>query len=189
MSRKLPMIILKHKKGFTLIELLVVLGILGILAAALLAAINPVEQLRKASDASLESIASEYVSAANSYYTANQAYPWFAAANGGSACNGATGTAPSAVALNNATFAACTTDFINAGELKSSFTSTSNLGSIVINNPSGQSPTDTSSLAICFLPQSHSVQSNPNTKYTNTGAAGTTCISAGGTTACYWCAQ
>lgn len=178
-----------NKKGFTLIELLVVLGILGILAAALLAAINPVEQLRKAQDASLEELASQYVSASARYYTTNNAYPWFTAANGGTLCNGATGTAPSDVVLNNATFAACTTVFINSGELKSSFTNATNLGSAFVSSPGGQAPTDTSSVAVCFLPQSHSVQANPNTKYTNTGAAGTGCISSGGSTACYWCAQ
>lgn len=179
-----------NRKGFTLIELLVVLGILGILAAALLAAINPVEQLRKAQDASLEELSSQYVSASSRYYSTNNAYPWFAAANGGTACNGATGTAPSSVLLNNATFAACTTIFINSGELKSSFNNATNLGSVSISSPGGQAPTDTSSVAVCFQPQSHSVQANPNTKYTSTGAAGTNCLGTGGTsTTCYWCAQ
>ena len=188
MFRKL--LTFKKEKGFTLIELLVVLGILGILAAALLAAINPVEQLKKAQDASLEELASQYVSATSRYYSTNNAYPWFAAANGGTACNGATGTAPSNVVLNNATFQACTTVFINAGELKSSFSNASNLGSLSISSPGGQAPTDASSVAVCFQPQSHSVQANPNTKYSSTGGAGANCLGTGGSsTTCYWCAQ
>jgi type IV pilus assembly protein PilE len=180
----------RYKKGFTLIELLVVLGILGILAAALLAAINPVEQLRKAQDASLEELASQYVSATARYYSTNNAYPWYTVANGGTLCNGATGTAPSNVALTNATFTACTTVFVNSGELKSSFNNATNLGSASISSPGGQAPTDTSSVAVCFQPQSHSVQANPNTKYTSTGGAGLNCLGTGGTsTTCYWCAE
>ena len=38
------------KKGFTLIELLIVIAILGILAIALLATLDPFEQLRKSRD-------------------------------------------------------------------------------------------------------------------------------------------
>ena len=36
----------KNSKGFTLIELLVVIGILGVLAAALIATIDPFEQIK-----------------------------------------------------------------------------------------------------------------------------------------------
>ena len=39
------------QRGFTMIELLVVIAIIGVLAAAVLAAINPVEQISKGRDA------------------------------------------------------------------------------------------------------------------------------------------
>ena len=35
------------RKGFTMIELLVVIAVIGILAVALLATLNPLEQIRK----------------------------------------------------------------------------------------------------------------------------------------------
>lgn len=46
------MIILKNRiqKGFTLIELLIVIAVLGVLAAVVLAAINPLEQLKRGRD-------------------------------------------------------------------------------------------------------------------------------------------
>ena len=49
--------LVSNKAGFTLIELLVVIGILGILAAALVATIDPFEQLKKADDAKIKNIA------------------------------------------------------------------------------------------------------------------------------------
>src|SRR5260221_3343316 len=39
-----------NTKGFTLIELIIVIGVLGVLAAALLIAIDPVEQLNRSRD-------------------------------------------------------------------------------------------------------------------------------------------
>jgi prepilin-type N-terminal cleavage/methylation domain-containing protein len=51
----------KTQAGFTLIELLVVIGILGILAAALIATIDPFEQLKKANDSSVKNVAVEFV--------------------------------------------------------------------------------------------------------------------------------
>jgi prepilin-type N-terminal cleavage/methylation domain-containing protein len=173
------------QSGFTLIELLVVLGILGILAAALLAAINPVEQLKKAQDTSLKNVASQYVSASVRYYSNHTALPWFAVASGGTACNGAT-TTLSAVALSSLTV--CTTALISDGELKNSFLNSNNLSSVTITNPNPASG-NASDVVACFQPQSSSQQLDPNTKYSSTGGAGTTCKSAGGTNNCYWCAQ
>ena len=175
----------KIQKGFTLIELLVVLGILGILAAALLAAINPVEQLKKGQDTSLKNITSQFVSANVRYYSNHTALPWFAAANGGAACNGAT-TTLSAVTLSSLT--TCLNSLISDGELKNSFLNASNLGSVVITNPNPATG-NASDVVACFQPQSVSQQLDPNTKYSSTGGAGTTCKSAGGTNNCYWCAQ
>jgi len=64
------------KKGFTLIELLIVIVIIGILAAAVITAINPVEQIKKANDSGKMSTANELVNAINIYYTTTLTYPW-----------------------------------------------------------------------------------------------------------------
>lgn len=66
------------RAGFTLIELLVVIAIIGILAVAVLAAINPIEQINKGRDTQANADASQLVSAIERYYTnANPpAYPW-----------------------------------------------------------------------------------------------------------------
>lgn len=64
------------KKGFTLIELLIVVALIGILAVALLSAINPVEQMKKARDAGRKSDAAELLNAYERYYSTYGCYPW-----------------------------------------------------------------------------------------------------------------
>lgn len=64
------------RSGFTLIELLIVITIIGVLVVGILAAINPVEQVRRAQDQGTESDASELLKALDRYYTAFFEYPW-----------------------------------------------------------------------------------------------------------------
>lgn len=66
----------KWSNGFTLIELLIVITIIGVLAVAILSAINPVEQIRRAQDSGRESDAAEILNAFERYYTAFFEYPW-----------------------------------------------------------------------------------------------------------------
>ncbi len=66
----------KRSGGFTLIELLIVITIIGVLAVAVLSAINPVEQIRRAQDSGRESDAAEILNAFDRYYTAFFEYPW-----------------------------------------------------------------------------------------------------------------
>lgn len=66
----------KVSSGFTLIELLVVIAILGVLAAAILVALNPLEQLARARDAGRKTTVDQMGHAVASYYaTQNAVFP------------------------------------------------------------------------------------------------------------------
>lgn len=176
----------KKNAGFTLIELLVVIGILGVLAAALIATIDPFEQLKKAQDANVKNATVEYLNANIRYYTTHNTFPWDSVANGGDACNG--GADPNAVLLTNATMATCTTALIGEKELKSGFaTATDLLKEIYITG-------DLTNKIVrgCFKPTSASQQKSKETKYSDAAGTtlGATCKSApGGTIDCYWCTE
>ena len=61
--------------GFTMIELLVVIAVLGILAAAVLSAINPIEQINKGRDTGHRSDAEQLLSAVDRYFALHELYP------------------------------------------------------------------------------------------------------------------
>lgn len=173
----------KNKVGFTLIELLVVIGILGVLAAALLAAINPVEQLNKSQDTAQKYAASQFTGAASRYYTTRGGLPWYTSTNGGSNCYGG-GATLAAVPLS--TLTTCITALVTMGELKQSYSSSTNMDTIYVTNPNPITGS-TSSTVVCFQPKSASQQKDPNTRFAQNGALGTSCKSQGGTNNCYWC--
>ena len=64
------------ESGFTLIELLIVITILGILATAVLAAINPLEQISRGRDTGSKSDAEQLLSGIARYNAAQGYYPW-----------------------------------------------------------------------------------------------------------------
>lgn len=173
-------------KGFTLIELLVVLGILGILAAALLAAINPVEQLNKAQDTSLKNTATQFQDGIVQYYSTHNDFPWDTA---GANCYPAGGGTLAQVPLSSLT--TCITDLVADGDLKASFKDATNLGKVYATNPNPQTGNASDTIS-CFTPQSATEQSNSLTKFDpshNGQSGGAACKSAGGSTKCDWCAQ
>lgn len=67
---------LSLSKGFTLVELLIVIALIGVLAVAVLAAINPLEQLNRARDTGMESDASQLLAAIDRYYASQEKFPW-----------------------------------------------------------------------------------------------------------------
>lgn len=62
--------------GFTLVELLIVIALLGVLAAAVLAAINPLEQANRARDAKYKSDSSQLLAAVDRYFVSKDEFPW-----------------------------------------------------------------------------------------------------------------
>lgn len=61
--------------GFTLVELLVVIGTIGILSVALLATLNPIEQIQKGKDAKRKSDLAQVAKALEIYYQDRGRYP------------------------------------------------------------------------------------------------------------------
>ncbi|MFZ5376735.1 MAG: type II secretion system protein [Patescibacteria group bacterium] len=67
---------LRRSAGFTMIELLVVIAVIGVLAVAVLASINPIEQINKGRDTRLRSNAAQLLNAIDRYYAIQEEYPW-----------------------------------------------------------------------------------------------------------------
>lgn len=160
----------KGKKGFTLIELLVVIGVIGILAAGLLAAIDPMEQLKKGRDTRKRSISVEFVNAVTRYYAVQGEMPWGAGNLSGAVLTSLTGVI---------------TELITQGELKPEFASGADAagGDKIFITGQG-APVAT--VYACFDPESKSISRDPTTIYNQTG--GTGCDPQTSTT-CYWCAK
>ena len=170
----------KIKKGFTLIELLIVIALLGALAVALLAALDPLEQIKKGTDTGVRNTVTEIQSSFIRYAAINGAtlpsttfIPW------GSL--GYNVTSAASAAIQKA---------IDAGELKSDFFSLSQnqLSSIYM-------IADAQKIYACFAPTAKSFKTDANTKFMPIAGAtsatmteGTNCVNgSAGSTVCYWC--
>lgn len=171
--------------GFTLIELLVVIGILGILASALVATIDPFEQLNKAQDSNLKNTSVEFLNANIRYFTTHNAMPWDTAANGGADCNGGI-TDLTGVALS--TLTTCLNTLVDEGEIKKGFLSFNGLAKLFVTEPNPQTIRQ-NDIITCFKPASKSQQKDVATKYDANGDTAVNCKSTGGNVDCYWCAQ
>lgn len=66
----------KMQAGFTLVELLIVIAIIGLLSTAVLAAINPVQQIQRGRDTSRKADASTLLSAIDRYTATIGCNPW-----------------------------------------------------------------------------------------------------------------
>ena len=176
----------KHlSKGFTLIELLVVIGILGILATALIATIDPFEQLKKASDSNVKNASVEFINGSLRYDVTHNALPWGDTAQGGYSGCGTNGS-QTIVAAQLSSNGNCVDALINDGELKDVYKAATNITKEIW--VSG----DSNHATACYKPQSKSGQRDTQTKYNSNGAITTGCqsLTAGNTTnmSCYYCA-
>ena len=166
----------RFQKGFTLIELLVVIGILGILAAALVATIDPFEQLNKGTDARTENTLVEFQNGLLRYYTLRGNLPWNDPED-----DCMVGGTPSANSIES--ISACLDALIVQGELKSSFANSPDLPDIFVTEPT------TNNVVLCYVPISKSKQRDVNTIYDNVGDPGVDCKSSGGVSDCHWCSR
>lgn len=167
--------LLTGQLGFTMVELLVVISIIGILATAVLAALNPVEQLRKGRDTSRKADAQTLLGALDRYQASFGCYPWQMTAG---ACN--TATALTAQTIDAADFANTPAvgimyELMAKDELKSQFTSRAAITAqnfwISVTN---------SQASICFEPESATARGGGlgvTRNITNT-AASTNCTAA-----------
>lgn len=181
----------KIKRGFTLIELLIVIALLGALAVALLAALDPLEQIKKGTDTGVRNTVSEI----------HGAFVRYSALQGGQMPFTGTidftiiGTVPTAPAYT------ALAAVVAQGELKSDFIQLAGrqLESIFItgiNDP-------TSGLQVvnvCYSPTAKSFKMDLNTKFIagngsvteDTSGAGQ-CPTVSGSNAagakCYWCVR
>lgn len=161
------------KKGFTLVELLIVIALLGILAAAVLAAINPIEQANRARDTRLKSDTSQMLAAIDRYFAAQSEMPWATSTDPAPALDWADASAPGVGICdtdtdptNNSgavgqTASPCTYDglLLTNLELKSEFANrdfvdqtTPTLNRVRVGKGSGSS----ASVYACFVPLSQS---------------------------------
>ncbi len=160
---------MKKIKGFTLIELLIVIAILGALAAGLLAALDPLEQIKKGADTSLRSQAEAVYGAIISQYGKDNAFP----------------TSLVGVLTLNASGGGrnLVTELISGGELKPDFytvAGSANLAKIVVSTSAA------GGVIVCYNPTSKSFRDNPSVAFNNIGVNLATCPS-GTNAACWGC--
>ncbi len=182
----------KLSKGFTLIELLIVIALLGALAVALLAALDPLEQIKKGTDTGVRNTVSEIHSSIVRYTSLQGGQLPF------------TGTLPfQAVGTNTAGVAHIALQkVIDQGELKSDFMQLSGkqLESVFM---TGINESGVVVINVCYAPTAKSFKTDLNTKFyvadsasgsvTESGTAAADCPQASGTNAggniCYWCVR
>lgn len=178
-------------KGFTLVELLIVIALLGALAIGLIGALDPFEQLKKGTDTGVRNTVSEIQSALIRYYALKGYMPWCTSTTVCTEPPG--GDTPAGLTLDHATMVTAIQRIMDAGELKSNFTTvqSNQLGRVTV-----ASDHDNTAAIVCYYPDSKSFRSDNNTVYTNltgtkqsvaTADPATTCTGLGGTMKCYWC--
>ena len=134
--------------------------IIGILAVAVLAAINPVEQIRRAQDSGVESDQAELESGMERYYTESFQYPWDKLGQ----------SAPSQTLVQTSWL----NELVSGGEVKSEFVNRSSWSKVYVTLSGTE-------VRICFAPTSNTFQKQANAAGKNRDG------SSGCTSNCYDC--
>ena len=179
----------KITKGFTLIELLIVIALLGALAVALLAALDPLEQIKKGTDTGVRNTVAE-IHGAMVRYSALQGgvMPFDTLVNSGTLNFAAIGTVPSGPGYS------ALDKVVASGELKSDFAQLAGpqLEKIFL---TGSNSSGNQTVAVCYAPTAKSFRLDANTKFGQGNATVTElsgCPSVTGTVlggTCYWCVR
>jgi len=174
-----------------MIELLVVIAIIGILAVAVLAAINPIEQINKGNDTGVRSDTGELLNAIDRFYASQLFYPWQTAQGQ------TTGVAWIAVGSVTDGTTLMLTKLLNSQEVTSTFEDRMSGRSVMVQFTAATSgPTHA-----CFVPSSRAFQLEAKTRCgtadngqfgLNPPAYGTicpaaTCTGTDNPTGCYIC--
>lgn len=182
-----------HKRGFTLVELLVVIAILGIIAVGLIVAIDPIEQINRASDSSRRSLATDVMNSFNRFYASKN----YSAACPDSACATYLNGLSTTTSVDVSALTTVNTNLNSAGETKSANSYTghqqaANVKATLANTATANAAT----VVLCWQPKSKGQRSNANvadpnsTVFDGIGALQTAlACPADNTNTCYQCVK
>lgn len=181
------------RQGFTLVELLVVIAILGIIAVGLIVAIDPIEQVNRASDSSRRALATDVMNSFNRYYASKN----YSAACPDSACASYVDSLSTTTPVAVSTLTTVNTDLNTAGETKSATSySAHQQAANVVASLANTSTANAATIVLCWQPRSKGQKSNANvadpnsTVFNNLGVLQTaaTCPATSANT-CYQCVK
>lgn len=135
-----------NSRGFSLIEMLVVIAVLGFTMVALLTAIQPMEQIRKARDAARLKEMRDLLGGYARYFGSFKCYPWDPGAPN---CTGESNSRLFTATVPDFSDSGVDYDLIRQGKLKDSFAGKRSikLGEFLVSNDSERRVT------VCYEPE------------------------------------